>query len=70
MSDNHGNTWAAWSAVTIATLGFVVGGIGLMVFSWVTFWIGVAMLPIGALAGIVLSRMGFGATTQTERGHR
>ena len=30
MSDNHGNTPAAWTAVTVAMLGFVVGGVGLM----------------------------------------
>lgn len=65
MSDNHGNTIAAWTAVTIATLGFVVGGIGLMVYSWPTFWVGVAMLPIGAVAGLILSRAGFGS----ERAH-
>ena len=28
MSDNHGNTPAAWTAVTVAMLGFVVGGVG------------------------------------------
>ena len=26
MSDNHGNTPAAWTAVSVALLGFVVGG--------------------------------------------
>ncbi|GGF32148.1 hypothetical protein GCM10011519_01950 [Marmoricola endophyticus] len=61
MADNHGNTIAAWTAVTIATLGFVVGGIGLMAYSWITFWIGVALLPIGAVAGIVLAKAGYGA---------
>ena len=30
MSDNHGNTPAAWTAVTVAMLGFVVGAVGLM----------------------------------------
>ncbi len=30
MSDNHGNTPAAWTAVVVALVGFVVGGIGLM----------------------------------------
>ena len=28
MSDNHGNTPAAWTAVAVAMLGFVVGGVG------------------------------------------
>ena len=27
---HHGNTPAAWTAVTVAMLGFVVGGIALM----------------------------------------
>ena len=30
MSDNHGNTPAAWTAVTVAMLGFVVGAVGLL----------------------------------------
>ncbi len=30
MSDNHGNTPAAWTAVVVALVGFVVGGVGLM----------------------------------------
>ena len=30
MSDNHGNTPAAWTAVIVALVGFVVGGVGLM----------------------------------------
>ena len=44
MSDNHGNTPAAWAAVAVAMLGFVVGGIGLMFnpISLPVFWVGVA----------------------------
>lgn len=61
MSDNHGNTPAAWTAVTLVLAAFVVGGIGLMVGSWVTFWIGVALAPIGAVAGAVMSKMGHGS---------
>lgn len=62
MSDNHGNTPAAWTAVSIALAGFVIGGIGLMAGSMVVFWIGVAMAPIALLSGVVMSRMGYGAT--------
>jgi len=61
MSDNHGNTPAAWTAVTIALVGFVVGGVGLMAGSMVVFWIGVAMAPVAIIAGTVMSRMGYGA---------
>ncbi|MBO9520388.1 MAG: hypothetical protein J7518_02525 [Nocardioidaceae bacterium] len=62
MSDNHGNTPAAWTAVIIALAGFVVGGIGLMVDSWPVFWVGVALAPIAVVVGYVLGRLGFGAT--------
>ena len=36
MSDNHGNTPAAWTFVTVAMLGFVVGGVGMLLspISW------------------------------------
>ena len=30
MSANHGNTPAAWTAVVVGLIGFVVGGIGMM----------------------------------------
>jgi len=62
MSDNHGNTPAAWTAVCIGLLAFVVGGIGLMAYSMLVFWIGVALAPIAIVVGIVMSRMGYGAS--------
>jgi hypothetical protein len=63
MSDNHGNTPAAWTAVTIALASFVVGGIGLMLDSMVVFWVGVALTPIALLVGYVMSRMGYHTTS-------
>jgi hypothetical protein len=62
MSDNHGNTIAAWMAVFVALAGFVVGGIGLMVGSWVTFWVGVALVPIALVVLGVLTKMGYGSS--------
>lgn len=59
MADNHGNTPAAWTAVSIALAGFLVGGIGLIADSMVVFWIGVALAPVALLAGYVLARMGY-----------
>lgn len=60
MSDNHGNTPAAWTAVIIALAGFVVGGIGLMVDVWAVFWVGVALAPVAIVVGYVMSRLGYG----------
>lgn len=67
MSDNHGNTPAAWTAVTLVLAGFVIGGIGLMLGSWVAFWIGVALAPIGAVAGAVMSKTGRGSQPRVSR---
>lgn len=60
---HHGNTPAAWTGVTIILVGFVLAGIGLVVSSWVIFWIGVALCPIGLIAGKILQLMGHGAET-------
>ncbi len=45
MSDNHGNTPAAWTGVTVAMVGFVVGGVGLMLdpVNMTLFWVGCAL---------------------------
>jgi hypothetical protein len=61
MSDSHGNTPAAWSAVTVALLGFVVGSVGLMLdpVSYVVFWIGVALVVIAGILFGVLAKLGY-----------
>lgn len=61
MSDNHGNTPAAWSAVTVALLGFIVGSVGLMLdpVNYVVFWIGVALVVISAIVFGVLAKLGY-----------
>lgn len=60
-SANHGNTPAAWTAVVVALLGFVVGGVGLMLdpVSFVVFWIGVAMVVGALVLFIAMDKMGF-----------
>jgi hypothetical protein len=62
MSANHGNTPAAWTAVLLILASFVVGGIGLMIGSMAVFWIGVALTPLGLVAGLTMSKMGYGAS--------
>jgi hypothetical protein len=61
MSDNHGNTPAAWAAVGVAMLGFVVAGIGLMFnpISMPVFYVGVAMVVASAIVFLVMAKMGF-----------
>ena len=60
MSDNHGNTPAAWTAVVVALVGFVVGGVGLMLdpVSWLVFYVGVAIVVGSGVLFAVMARMG------------
>lgn len=57
---HHGNTPAAWTGVAIVLLGFVVGGLGLLIESMPMFWVGLACGPIGAITGYVMAKMGYG----------
>lgn len=57
---HHGNTPAAWTAVCLALVAFLVGAVGLVVGSWVTFWIGVGILVLSAVVGKVMGAMGMG----------
>jgi hypothetical protein len=61
MSAHHGNTPAAWTTVTIVLVGFVLGGLGLVLDNWVMFWVGVACAPVGVVVGKLMSSMGMGA---------
>jgi hypothetical protein len=60
MANNHGNTPAAWAAVAVAMLGFVVGGIGLMFnpVSMPVFWVGVGLGIASLIVFLVMARMG------------
>ncbi len=60
MSDNHGNTPAAWTAVVVALVGFVVGGIGLMLepVSMAIFYVGVAIVVGSGVLFAVMAKMG------------
>jgi hypothetical protein len=64
MSDNHGNTPAAWAAVAVAMLGFVVAGIGLMFdpISLPVFWVGVGIGAVSLVVFVVMARMGLNSS--------
>ncbi|MEY4322876.1 MAG: hypothetical protein RL410_657 [Actinomycetota bacterium] len=59
---HHGNTPAAWTAVSIVFLAFVVGGAGILFGSALTFWAGVVIAIIGAIVGKVMQMAGYGQT--------
>lgn len=66
---HHGNTPAAWTGVLVILVGFVVGGIGLVIGSWATFWVGVVIGVLGPVVGKVMQRMGLGDEQVPARHH-
>jgi hypothetical protein len=49
--DSHGSTPAAWTSVLIITIAFTIGTAAIIVGNWVLFWVSVALVAIGAIAG-------------------
>ena len=58
--EDHGNTVAAWTAVAIITIAFIVGTLAIVLGNWPMFWVGVGLVVVGAIVGKVLSMLGFG----------
>jgi hypothetical protein len=60
MSDNHGNTPAAWTAVAVGLVGFLVGGVGLMLdpVSMVLFWVGVVIVVAAGVVFVAMDKAG------------
>jgi hypothetical protein len=69
MTTHHGNTPAAWTAVTIMFVGFLIAGLALPFgLPWL-FFVGIAVVVIGAVTGKVMQMMGMGSdvTFKDER---
>jgi hypothetical protein len=58
---HHGSTPAAWTAVCVALVGFLVGALGLVVGNWLVFWVGGGLLVVSMVVGKVMQAMGLGA---------
>lgn len=64
--DNHGQTPAAWTAVTIITIAFFLGSFAVvMAMPWL-FWVSVALVVVGGIVGKVMSMMGYGAKPEDD----
>lgn len=63
----HGHSVAAWTAVGVVMLGFLLMSIAVAV-GWGATWlfvVGVVVVVVGALLGKVLGAMGFGSKHPT-----
>ena len=68
MSDSHGHTPAAWTAVTIMVAGFLISGLALpFSLAWL-FFVGLAVVALGAVVGKVMQMMGMGNTLTYKDG--
>jgi len=62
MSASHGNTPAAWTAVAVMFLGFLLSGLALpLELPWL-FFVGLGVVVLGAVVGKVMQIMGLGNT--------
>jgi hypothetical protein len=56
----HGNSPAAWTAVTIMLVAFAIGTLAFWFdVAWLVF-ASAGLLVVGALTGLVLARLGYG----------
>jgi hypothetical protein len=47
----HGASGAAWVATVVIIAGTIVGGIALIYWNWLMFWIGVGLFVAGSIGG-------------------
>lgn len=63
-ADDHGNTPAAWTAVLLCIVGFLLGGAGLVVSAPALAVVGGAIALVSPVVGKLLSAMGLGAAAK------
>jgi hypothetical protein len=65
--DNHGQTPAAWTAVIIIVIGFILGTVAVVIGNWLLFWIGgVGLVVVGGVTGKVMAMAGMGAKPKSQ----
>jgi Family of unknown function (DUF6704) len=67
MKAEHGHTPAAWTAVTIVLIGFVVGSVAVIVAQpWLAF-VGIGIVVLGGIVGKIMQMMGLGKPQPAAR---
>lgn len=64
--DNHGQTPAAWTAVSIIMFAFFLGTFAVIIAQPWLFWVSVGLIVVGLVAGQVMSMMGYGAPREDD----
>lgn len=66
--NHHGRTPAMWTGTIIVTLGFLVGTVALTIAQPWLFWVGVAIIPVGAIVGKAMAMAGMGQPMKDSDG--
>jgi hypothetical protein len=64
---HHGNTPAAWTGVTIAFLGFLLGGAAVVVANVALMFVGLGIVVAGGIVGKVMQMAGLGKAQPSGR---
>ncbi|MBS2537284.1 hypothetical protein KGQ20_31455 [Catenulispora sp. NF23] len=62
--EDHGSTPAAWTAVFLCIVGFLIGGAGLVIGTPALAIVGGAIAVVSPVVGKVMSAMGLGAAAK------
>lgn len=64
MAAGHGNTPAAWTAVSVAMVGFVIGSVALLQVptQMTLLWIGIIIAVVAFPLFLVLAKLGLNTT--------
>ncbi len=66
--EDHGHSTAAWTSVIILIVGFALGSLAVAWLNFPLLWVAVAIIAVGAIAGPVLAKMGYGAAGRASNG--
>lgn len=62
--EDHGSTPAAWTAVFLCIIGFLIGGAGLVASMPALAIVGGAIVVVSPIVGKAMSAMGLGAAAK------
>jgi fatty acid desaturase len=56
MADSsHGGRVSSWLTVAVMLVGFVIGGLGLVIGpAWALFWVGIAVVAVGGVLALAV----------------
>lgn len=65
----HGHTTAAWTAVTICFIGFMLAGVAMVMPNPVLVVVGLVIAAVAPVIGKIMSAAGFGKKADSGHGH-